>query len=42
MMKWAGRAAYVGQMRKLCRVVVEKIEGNRTLGRPRHRLEENI
>ena len=34
-------STYGGEER-LCRVLAEKPEGNRTLGRPRHRLEENI
>jgi len=32
----------MGERRGVCRVLVEKYEGKRLLGRPRHRWEENI
>jgi len=31
-----------GEMRGVYRILVEKPEGKRLLGRPRHRLEDNI
>jgi len=31
-----------GESRGVCRVLVEKPEGKRPLGRPRHRREDNI
>ena len=37
-----GHVARVGERRRVCRVVVGKPEGNRPLGRPRHRGEDNI
>jgi hypothetical protein len=40
-MRWAGHVACMGE-RKLYRVLVEKPEGKRPLGRPRHRWEDGI
>ena len=41
-MRWAGHIAHVGEGRGVYRVLVEKPEGKRPLGRPRHRWEDNI
>ena len=41
-MRWVGHVARVGERRRVCRVVVGKPEGNRSLGRPRRRGEDNI
>jgi len=41
-MRWAGRVARMGERRVLYRVLVEKPEGKRPLGRPRRRWEDNI
>jgi hypothetical protein len=41
-MRWAGHVARMGVDRDMYRVLVEKPEGNRPLGRPRHRWEDNI
>jgi hypothetical protein len=41
-MRWAGHVARMGEGRGLYRVLVEKSEGNRPLGRPRRRWEHNI
>jgi hypothetical protein len=38
----AGYVALVEERRGVCRVLVEKPEENRPLGRPRHRWENNI
>ena len=40
-MKWAGHVARVGERSDVYRVLVGKPEGNRPLGRPRHRWEDN-
>jgi hypothetical protein len=40
--RWAGHVARMGEGRGACRVLVGKPEGRRTLGRPRHRWEDNI
>ena len=37
-----GNVASMGESRGVCRVLVGKPEGKRPLGRPRHRLEDNI
>jgi hypothetical protein len=34
--------ARTGEMRNLCNVLVGKPEGKKSLGRPRHRWEDNI
>jgi len=36
-MRWAGHVAHMGEKRGAYRVLVGKLEGNRPLGRPRHR-----
>jgi hypothetical protein len=41
-MRWDGNAARVGEERGVHRVLVGKPEGKRSLGRPRHRWEDNI
>jgi len=41
-MRWAGHVARKGERRGVYRVLVGKAEGKRPLGRPRHRLEDNI
>ena len=41
-MRWAGHVARMGEGRGVYRVLVGKPEGKRTLGRPRHRWEDNI
>ena len=41
-MRWAGHVALMGEGRGVHRVLVGKPEGKRTLGRPRHRWEDNI
>ena len=41
-MRWAGHVARMGEDRDVHRVLVGKPEGKRPLGRPRHRLEDNI
>jgi hypothetical protein len=42
MMKWAGHVARMGENRKAYRILVEKPEGKRSLGRPRYRQVDNI
>ena len=39
---WAGHVAHMGERRDTYRVLVEKLEGKRPLGRPRRRWEDNI
>jgi hypothetical protein len=41
-MRWAGHVARMGEERGVQRVLVVKPEGNRPLGRPRRRWEDNI
>jgi hypothetical protein len=41
-MRWAGHVARMGEERGVYRVLVGKPEGNRPLGRPRLRWEDNI
>jgi hypothetical protein len=41
-MRWAGHVAHMGEMRNAYKILVVKPEGNRLLGRPRCRCEENI
>jgi hypothetical protein len=38
-MRWAGHVTCIGEDRKVYRVLVEKPEGKRSLGRPRRRWE---
>ena len=40
-MRWAGHVALIGERRGVYRVLVEKPEGKRPLGRPRRRWEDN-
>jgi len=42
MMRWAGQAARMGAERGVYRVLVEKPEGKRPLGRARRRWVDNI
>jgi len=41
-MRWAGHVACMGEERGVYRVLMGKLEGRRTLGRPRHRWVDNI
>jgi hypothetical protein len=41
-MRWAGHVARMGEGKGVHRVLVEKPEGKRPLGRPRRRWEDNI
>jgi len=41
-MRWAGYVARMGEERGVYRVLVEKSEGKRPLGRPRRRCVDNI
>jgi len=41
-MRWARHVARIGERRGVYRVLVEKPEGKRPLGRPRRRWEDNI
>jgi hypothetical protein len=41
-MRWVRRVACGGERRGEYRVLVGRPEGNRPLGRPRHRCEDNI
>jgi len=41
-MRWAGHVARMGERRVVYKVLVEKPEGKRLLGRPRRRWEDNI
>jgi len=41
-MRWAGQVAHMGEGRGMHRVLMGKPEGKRSLGRPRHRWEDNI
>jgi hypothetical protein len=41
-MRWAGYVARMGEERKVHRLLVEKPEGKRQLGRPNHRCEDGI
>ena len=41
-MRWVGRVACMGESGGVYRVLVEKPEGKRPLGRPRHRWKDNI
>jgi hypothetical protein len=40
--RWAGNAARMGEKRNAYRILVGKPKGKRSLGRPRHRWEDNI
>jgi transposase len=41
-MRWAGHVARMGKGRGVRRILVERPEGKRPLGRPRRRWEDNI
>jgi len=41
-MRWAGHVARMGERRGVYRILVEKLEGKRPLGRRRWRFEDNI
>jgi hypothetical protein len=41
-MRWAGHVARMGESRCVYMVLVGKPEGKRSLGKPRHRWEDNI
>jgi hypothetical protein len=41
-MRWVGHVARMGEKRNACRLLVEKPEGKRPLGRPRRRWVDNI
>jgi hypothetical protein len=41
-MRWAGHVERMGEKRGVYRVLVEKPEGKRPLGRPRRKWEDNI
>ena len=41
-MRWAGHVTHMGDERGVYRVLVGKLEGNRPLGRPRHKWVDNI
>jgi hypothetical protein len=41
-MRWTGHTLHMGEKRNACRILVERPEGTRQLGRPRHRLIGNI
>ncbi|KAJ4427587.1 hypothetical protein ANN_25235 [Periplaneta americana] len=41
-LRWAGHVARMGESRNAYRVLVGTLEGNRSLGRPRRRWEDNI
>jgi hypothetical protein len=41
-MRWAGHVARMGEKRGAYRILVERPEGRRPLGRPRRRWEDNI
>ena len=41
-MRWAGHVVHMSEERGVCRVLVGKPEGKRTLGRPRRRWVDNI
>jgi len=41
-LRWLERVACIGHLKEVHRILVGKPEGNRTLGRPRCRWEDNI
>ena len=41
-MRWAGHVARMGEKRGIYRILVEKPEGKRPLGKPRRRWEDNM
>jgi len=40
--RWAGHVVHMGERRGIYRVLVERPEGRRPFGRPRHKWEDNI
>jgi hypothetical protein len=41
-MRWAEHVAHMGEGRGVYRVLIERPEGKRSLGRPRRRWEDNV
>jgi hypothetical protein len=41
-MIWAGHVAHMREMRNKCKILVEKLEGERLFGRSSYRWEDNI
>jgi hypothetical protein len=41
-MRWVGHVPFMGEEKKLCKVLVGKPIGKRPLGRPRRRWEDEI
>jgi hypothetical protein len=41
-MRWAGHVACIGEERKVYKVLVEKLDVQRPLGRPRRRWESGV
>jgi len=41
-MRWAGHVARMGERKGVYKILVGKPEGKQQLGRPWHRLEDNI
>ena len=41
-MRWAGHVAHMEGSRGSCIILVEKLEGKKSFGRPRRRWEDNI
>jgi hypothetical protein len=41
-MRWAGRVSRMGAMKNTYKILVGKLEGNRPLGRPRCRWQDNV
>jgi hypothetical protein len=41
-MRWVGHVAHMGEMRIVYNILVGKLEGKSTLGRLRHRWEDNM
>jgi len=41
-MRWVGHVARMGEERRVCRVLLGKLEGKSPLGRPRRRWVDNI
>jgi hypothetical protein len=41
-MRWAGYVSRIEEMRNVYKILVQKPEGKRPLGRPRRRWEDNI
>jgi hypothetical protein len=40
--RWVGHVACMGERKGIYRVLVKQPEGKKSLGRPRHRWEDNI